>query len=343
MKKKKLTLAKGISISLFALVLGALAFNTWARNQQDGKDQVLVTVNDVSITRGEVEKRIDAILGPKAKMLPPERLAKIRNQLNGKVLDSMIEETLLTKALEKQNTTVKDEEVEEVLRQLQESSPSGATFEEFLRNMGRTEKDFRESVTKNLRIKKHLEQQIADVAAPTDEEIASFYEENSGNFQVPESVEVRHILIAVNPDDDAAAKSEKMKKAEKIRGQLMDKKGEKFEAIAAEASDCPSKAKGGRLGELVHGQTVKAFEDAAFNQKVGEIGPVVETSFGYHIIEVLDHKEARKVPLSEVSELISNHLLGQKKDKAVREYIDSLRAKASIVFPGEKSGEANPV
>jgi len=56
MKKRKLTLAKGISISVLALIVGAFAFNGWALNQQDGKDGVLVTVNDVEITRGEVDK-----------------------------------------------------------------------------------------------------------------------------------------------------------------------------------------------------------------------------------------------------------------------------------------------
>jgi len=89
---------------------------------------------------------------------------------------------------------------------------------------------------------------------------------------VPESVEARHILIAVKPDDDKAAKALKMKKAEKIRDQLVEKKGENFEVIAAEVSDCPSKSKGGMLGVFGRGQTVPAFEEAAFSQKVGEIG-----------------------------------------------------------------------
>ncbi len=93
---------------------------------------------------------------------------------------------------------------------------------------------------------------------------------------------------------------------------------------------------------LYRGQTVKPFENAAFSQKVGEIGPVVETSFGYHIIEVLGHKEAGKIPISDVSDYISNKLISQKKDKAVREYIDSLKAESSIVYQGEKSEERNP-
>ena len=122
----------------------------------------------------------------------------------------------------------------------------------------------------------------------------------------------------------------------------MAKRGENFGVIAAEKSDCPSKSKGGMLGAFGRGQTVPAFEEAVFSQKVGEIGPVVETSFGYHIIEVLDRKEARKVPLSEVSKRISNYLVAEKKDKAVKEYIESLKGGATIVFQDEKSGDRNP-
>ena len=342
MKKRKLTLAKGISISVLALVVGAFAFNGWALNQDDGEDGVLVTVNDVKITRGEVDKRIAEMLGPQVETLPPEKLTEIRHQLDQRALDSMIVEALLTEAVEKQKVVIKNKEVDEALTQLKGSLPPEVKLEEYLKSIGLTEKDLRESVRKNLRIKKLVEQQVADITVPTDKEVEVFYTDNAEKFQMPESVEARHILIAVKPEDDEAAKAEKMKKAEKIRKQLVDKNGENFEAIAAEVSDCPSKSQGGKLGVFGRGQTVPAFEEAAFTQKIGEIGPVVETSFGYHVIEVLDRKETRKVPLSEMSERISNHLVTQKKDEAVKEYIESLKAEATIVFHDEKSGGTDP-
>ena len=342
MKKRKPTLAKGISISVLALIVGAFAFNGWALNQQDGKDGVLVTVNDVKITRGEVDKRIAEMLGPQAKTVSPEKLTEIRHQLDQRVLDNMIVEALLTKAVERENVTLTGEEIDEALTQLKGSLSAEVKLEEYLKNIDLTEKDLRESLCKSLGFKKLVEEQVTDIAGPSDQEIEAFYADNPEKFQMPESVEARHILIAVKPEDDEAIKAQKRGKAEKIREQLLDKKGEAFEAIAAEVSDCPSKSKGGMLGVFGRGQTVAAFEEAVFVQKVGEIGSVVETSFGYHVVEVLDRKEARKVPLSEVSERISNHLIAQKKDKAVIEYIESLKAAATIVFHNEKSGEMNP-
>jgi peptidyl-prolyl cis-trans isomerase C len=342
MKKVKLTLAKGLSISVLILIVGAFAFNGWALNQQDGKDGVLVTVNDVKITRGEVNKRIAAMLGPQAETLPPEKLTEIRHHLDQRAIDDMIVEVLLTEAVKKQNVVIKNEEIDKALTQLKESLPPEVKIEEYLKSIGLTEKDLRESVGKNLSIKKLVEQQVTDIVGPSDKEIETFYTDNSEKFQIPETVEVRHILIAVKSGDDEALKAQKRAKAEKIRQQLVEKKGENFEAIAAEMSDCPSKSKGGKLGVLGRGQTIPAFEKAAFSQKVGEIGPVVETSFGYHVIEVLDRNEAREAPLSEMSERISNYLVAQKKDKAVKKYIESLKDAATIIFHDKKSDGTNP-
>ncbi len=342
MEKKKVKLFKVISISALAMVVGAFALNGWALNQEGEKDGVLVTVDDVKITKSEVDERIAAMLGPQAGTLPPEKLAGIRDRLNQRVLDSLIVEVLLTKAVEKDHVTVKAEEVDSVLTQMKGSLPADVKFEEYLNTVGLTEKDLRQTVGKNLGIQKLVEQQMTGVTAPTDQKIEAYYEGHPEEFETPETVDVRHILIAVGPEDTKEAKAEKMKKIKKIRYQLAAGKGKDFETVAAELSDCPSKAKGGRLGLLSRGQTVKPFEDAAFSRKVGEIGPVVETRFGYHVIEVLDRKGPGKAPLSEVKERIASHLTEQKKEMAIQAYIDSLKSAAAIVYHNESSGRADP-
>ena len=77
---------------------------------------------------------------------------------------------------------------------------------------------------------------------------------------------------------------------------------------------------------------VKPFEDAAFSQKISEIGPVVETQFGYHIIQVLERTPAKTKKLEDVKPEIIKSLQEQNKQKAIKDYIDGLIKKATIIY-----------
>ena len=151
------------------------------------------------------------------------------------------------------------------------------------------------------------------------------------HFEIPESVQASHILIKSSKDEDEKVRAEKRARAEELHKQLVN--GADFAKIAAENSDCPSKNQGGNLGTFERGRMVKEFEDAAFSQKVMEIGPVVETSFGFHIIQVQAHTPASQKTFDEVKAQIKTHLEQQNKNKAVRDYIETLKSKATIVYP----------
>ena len=77
-------------------------------------------------------------------------------------------------------------------------------------------------------------------------------------------------------------------------------KGEGFDEAAAKHSDCPSGKQGGSLGSFGRGQMVPEFDKTAFELPVGELSPVIETQFGYHIILVDKKKEAGTRPFEDV-------------------------------------------
>ena len=99
-----------------------------------------------------------------------------------------------------------------------------------------------------------------------------------------------------------------------MRKQLITSKGKDFAKIAKEKSDCPSGAKGGDLGNFGRGQMVPSFEKAAFTQAIGEIGEVVETQFGYHIIMVTDKTKGGQKSFDEVKEEINRRIEGPKRE-----------------------------
>ena len=106
--------------------------------------------------------------------------------------------------------------------------------------------------------------------------------------------------------------------------------------MATKNSDCPSKQNGGDLGTFSRGQMVKPFEDAAFSQKTKEIGPVVETDFGFHIIQVLEHQSAQVAKLDAAAKKqISDFLERQKQQAAFEGLVKRLKAGANILVYGK--------
>jgi len=200
-----------------------------------------------------------------------------------------------------------------------------------------TPQDMKRELATELRIERLIDREVTAPTAPDEKEIASFYTDNVDHFTLPERVHVRHVLVATTPQDDADTKAAKRSKAQAIRDELAAGNGEHFAEIAAEKSDCPSKEHGGDLGEIARGDLVPAFEAAAFGQKEGEIGPVVETRFGYHVIQVQEHHEAGTVPLEEAKATILEQLAAEKKRDAIQSYIDGLKTKASIVYPEKEA------
>ena len=100
------------------------------------------------------------------------------------------------------------------------------------------------------------------------------------------SVRASHILLMYKGSARSSATRSKAEAAQQIE-ELKTKiaGGADFAALAREHSDCPSGSKGGDLGQFGRGQMVPAFENAAFGMQVGETSGVVETDFGYHLIQ----------------------------------------------------------
>ena len=108
-----------------------------------------------------------------------------------------------------------------------------------------------------------------------------------------------------------------------------------FPDVAKENSDCPSKARGGDLGAFGHGQMVPEFDKAAFEQPVGEIGEIVKTQFGYHIVKVTEKIPAHVPTLEDFREDIVESIRAEAVMKAQREYIEGLRDAAKLEFVRE--------
>jgi len=101
-----------------------------------------------------------------------------------------------------------------------------------------------------------------------------------------ETVRASHILLMYSGSERSTAsrsKDEASQQIQQIKAQL--DAGTDMASLAKQHSDCPSGQKGGDLGPFGKGQMVAAFETTTFGLPVGGVSGIVETPFGYHIIQ----------------------------------------------------------
>lgn len=162
----------------------------------------------------------------------------------------------------------------------------------------------------------------------TDDEVKAYFEKNKAEFSEPESVKASHILVKVPQDADEKAWKDAEAKIKDIKKKLDG--GADFAKLAQEMSDDPgSKAKGGDLGFFSKGRMVPEFEAAAFALKPGEVSQPVKTPFGYHLIKVVEKKDAHEKSFDEVKDQVKQNLLNQKR----REALDAMLLNLKKQYP----------
>lgn len=185
----------------------------------------------------------------------------------------------------------------------------------------------------------YLRKVVVATVTVADEELKKYYREHEKDFMVPERVKVSHIYVAAAQDAPAEVKAKARAKADKVSDLL--KKGGDFAALAREYSeDAESAANGGDLGYLSPGKTnSEAFEQAVFALKAGDLSPVVETPFGYHLIKVEERQEKRVASFDETREYISSILKAQAEQKKAQDYLEKLAKDAGLeVRLGKEEG-----
>jgi peptidyl-prolyl cis-trans isomerase D len=179
--------------------------------------------------------------------------------------------------------------------------------------------------------------QLMAQAKVDPEEVKKFYEANRKQFEVKETRQASHILIAADPAGGAAAKEKAKARAEEIYQQIKAKP-DSFAELAKKYSQDPGSAeKGGDLGYFSRGSMVKAFDDAVFKMKAGEISPPVESEYGYHIIKLTGVRPGRTSSPEEVGAKLEDEV---KKQAASRQYAELAEKLNNLVF--EQSDTLKP-
>ncbi len=266
----------------------------------------IASVNGVKISRADYDGKLEA--GPQGKA----------------VFNQLVQGALIDQYATDNKIDISDAEIAKKEDDIKSKYPPGQ-FEQILKAQNLTEDD----VKKILRQQLIVEKAVSANVKVTPADIAAYLAKNHATLDTSEQVRARHILVA---DATTAATVEAKLKA-----------GAKFEDLAKQYSTDPSsKDKGGELGFFGKGQMVPAFQNAAFSQKIGVVGPPVKSPFGYHIIEVEEKKPATIATIANSGDKIKTLLMQQQEQQQIPQFLASLRSKAKIEIYDDKLKDALP-
>jgi len=257
-------------------------------------------------------------------LLPNEFEERSRDDLLGQMLQQMVS----------QSVQVSDSEARQMFDQQNEKLSLAyieipyaqfapgihVTDQEVADYYKRTSDEFREPERAQAAFIQYDSFALADKLSPSEKEIQDYYTPNlKREFTHPEQVSARHILIAVPEGASSAKRAAARTKAESIL-KLVQGGGDFAKLAKQNSDDASTKFKGGEMGFFSRGQMVKPFEEAAFRLKPGE-SELVETRYGYHVIQLEQTKAAHTDTLAEARLKIIDQLKRKAGSDAARRLV----------------------
>ncbi len=285
------------AVLLLAVIVLAVLLAFQISGGGAAKEQSVALVNGEPVTKAELFDTMYATGGRNA-------------------LDQLIARKLIAQEGARLGLEVTEEELEEEINNIIMES-FGGSREQFLSALtiyGLSEEAFRADARLNLLVRKLA---LAEIN-PTEAEARQYFEDNRLLFDQPEEVEARHILV------------ESRETADEVLALL--EAGSDFATLASEFSiDTTNKDNAGNLGFFSRGTMVQEFEETVFALGVGEISGPVKTDFGYHIIELLDRREAVVVEFDAISDEVMESLIESKVPEVINAIVARLFETAEIV------------
>jgi len=219
-------------------------------------------------------------------------------ELKKEIIESRVMNLVLLIAAQRDTTIQLDDntlnaQVESEVQRRKAAVGGPVQFEQALRAQRMTEMEFRNQLASELRKRFLVEQYVGKVrrerkpASISESELQKLFEEQkrAGLLpSMPASISFTQVVLAPRASDEARAKARA--EADSLLRVLFEGK-EKFETLAERHSDdTGTRANGGDLGWARSGRYVGPFNSAVFGMRIGQISPVIETVFGYHIIKL---------------------------------------------------------
>lgn len=307
----------------------------------------VATVNDCGISspifRMYVANAVDALA------LDAAADAQEIEMLESSILAELVDRCLIEAEARRLGLEPAAERTQANYRRWLESLGGEAAYRTYLDEHGLNDGQFRANLTQEL-YGELLRDRLTRGLRISDADVEDFYRRNSEQadwFRVPARIAASHILIAARSgiirreleeqgiegdalDEALRTETERRRQlALALRARIAA--GEDFASLARQYSDDPgTREAGGDLGTFTRGRHTPVFDDAVFALEAGEIGPVVKTDYGFHVVRVSAFEAGRSMSPDEAAPEIRRRLLAERQAGMLDEWLQSARAGADI-------------
>ncbi|MCB0551037.1 MAG: peptidylprolyl isomerase [Phaeodactylibacter sp.] len=270
--------------TLYSLILAMIVLAPHCLAQREVIDKVVATIGGELVLLSEVEEQF-ALMEAQSGVLPEGARCNI--------MDQLMASKLLVNQAKLDSLEVSDEEVEAQLdarieRILSFMNNDVAQFESYYgQTINEVKAQFREDLKSQILADRMRSQVMASVTV-TPSEVKKFFNSIPLDSLPYFNSEVEVGEIVYKPKINEEERQKTIEKLESIRQRILD--GEDFAELASKFSDDGSARGGGDLGWARRGKYVPEFEAAAFKLEKEELSPVIESEFGFHIIQMLERR-----------------------------------------------------
>jgi parvulin-like peptidyl-prolyl isomerase len=281
-------------------------------------EEIVAHVDSDIITKSDFEDEEETLIAEAYRQLAGEELDRVLEEKRAGLLMSMIDrKILLHRAMRLYDVNRMGDVYYDSFKR-QQGMESDAEFEAALANQGMTVEELKSELVEMFAPDDVLRIEVGGRVAVGDPAVDDFYAEHPERFKVDGEVTIREIVLLADTD---RKKDDRRDELKAVMERLAE---EDFATVAKEVSEAGTKDEGGLLGPLVRSDLAWQLQELAFKQEVGEVG-VVETPYGFHVIEVEERTEDSILPLEEVRERIRTYLENETYLKKLNEFMEKAR------------------
>lgn len=294
-------------------------------------ERILATVNDDIVTKIDLQEfraklRTNALVDD-GLIQYYDREAMLKD--DGKLLEYMIDETILDSEIRRQGISAPIERVETEVRNIIRNRPRPITRDELIATLkaeGISYSDYQEFIRTSLQRQTLLEREVSSRINISEEDLATAYiQMHSDSSALVFEYQLAHIFLRVNSNNP---ESRALDRAKEIQNRLKD--GESFENLAAQFSEDPRFVQGGLFGTVRMGDMVPEIEKALVPLSRGGVTEPIRMADGYRLFKILNRRLVPSPDFERRRQSLSNQLFSSKFEAQFKSWLEMKKANSHI-------------